>query len=163
MSRDCNSFHGVVAPLGQNDTLTVRRQRGIIFVKTVSRGAEISDCACSPIVGSEKSKTNFHGAPHRGDTMQYEVEWIASVPEDEHGDADIDNAKYVYRRFPTKPLAEAFARKVIVGLPFEVAYIRPVREVSFAEIDNADSDLTDWWQEGHRFFGYVGDAVEVSS
>lgn len=95
----------------------------------------------------------------------YEVEWIASIPEDELGDADIDNALYRYRRFPSRALAESFARKVIVGLPFEVAYIRPMREVSRAEVmmwADGDGAVTDWWHEGGKFFGYVGESVEIS-
>ena len=91
----------------------------------------------------------------------YEVEWIASVPEDEHGDADIDNAEYRRRRFPTMALAEAFAHKVIPGLPWEVAYIRPMRQITKGKLD-ADDEL-DYWIEAGKLFAYTGRAVEVST
>lgn len=92
----------------------------------------------------------------------FEVSWIASIPEDEFGDADIDNAEYRYRRFPSLALAKAFAEKVIIGLPFEVAYIQEVREVSLAEIAHSD-DLGDYWREGGHWFTDVGERVEVAT
>jgi hypothetical protein len=91
----------------------------------------------------------------------YDVEWIAAVPEDEHGDVDIDNAEYRHRRFPSLSLATAFARKVIVGLPWEVAYVRPMRHITKAELD-ADDDL-DYWIEAGKLYAYTGPAVEISS
>jgi len=119
-----------------------------------------------PCVISESEQNRFLdfmvNLNQRG-TMQtlYEVEWIASVPEDEHGDADIDNCEYGRRRFPSMALAQAFAKKVIPGLPWEVAYIRPMCQITKAELD-ADDEL-DYWIEAGKIFTYMGRAVEVSS
>lgn len=62
---DCNSFGGVVPPLGQSDTPRAVRHRAIVGRKVVSRGATIPRVACSPAGGGEKSKTKFPVEPQQ--------------------------------------------------------------------------------------------------
>src|SRR5436189_5873113 len=62
---DCNSFHGVIPPLCQSDTLRPERSDANISRNVVSRDAAISARACAATVGGEKSKTRFHGEPQR--------------------------------------------------------------------------------------------------
>ena len=96
----------------------------------------------------------------------WQVEWIESVPKDECGDAIIDAADYRTRRFPSKPLALAFAAQVIIGKPWEVADLYPVRQVTPAEIrasyESEDGPL-DYWREGRELWARVGDKEEVAS
>lgn len=90
----------------------------------------------------------------------WQVDWIASVPVDDNGDSDMDSAVELFRWFPTKALAEAFAAKVIVGLPFEVAYVRKVQEITLADYRDFEGDV---FQRAGRFYEYVGEVVEVAS
>jgi len=46
-----------------------------------------------------------------GDTG-FEVEWCKEIPKDEHGDADLDQAKMVIKDFPTHELAMKYAKEV---------------------------------------------------
>jgi hypothetical protein len=91
----------------------------------------------------------------------WEVEWISRIPVDEHGDSMMDDAEYEVRRFPTHTLALAFAEKVIVGLPFEVAYIDRVQEITLQEY--RDDDENDVWRFGGKCWMRVGDREEVAT
>lgn len=94
----------------------------------------------------------------------WNVEWIESVPQLKNGDADLDSADERVRRFGTQREAEKFARSIVVGKPFEVAYITPVRQISRAEYVNMTSDAdhgTAWWHEGREYWCQDGERYEI--
>ncbi len=98
--------------------------------------------------------------------MQYEVEWTSEVPLDEYGDRDIDRAVNKYRRFPSKSLAMAFARKISGDSFWGCAYLRALREVSRAEIEPDEDgccDVETFWIERGKLLGYIGQTEEVEA
>ena len=93
----------------------------------------------------------------------YDVEWISDLPElqpEEGEGSDFDRATYSRRRFPTKPLAVAFARKVIETCPIGCAKVVPVCRVSEQQVRD-DDDLVTWRERG-EWWGECGPAEEVS-
>jgi hypothetical protein len=97
-------------------------------------------------------------------TTLWDVEWVASVPKDEYGDAVIDDAQYSVRRFTNRDDAVAFARSLLDSVPFGVADVIPVREVSRAEAremyECGEEDTP--WREGDRWFAPSGSKEEIS-
>jgi hypothetical protein len=90
----------------------------------------------------------------------YEVEWVESVPNDDCGDADLDRAEHRRKFFKTVEEAREFAKKVIVGKPWECASITPFVEISFEQYRDSDGDT--WMRKGH-FYEYTGEPEEISS
>lgn len=93
----------------------------------------------------------------------YDVEWMSDLPDlppDEGDGGDFDRATYSRRRFPTRPLAMAFARKVIAGCPIGSAKVVPVCRVSQYQVMH-DDDLTSWNERG-EWWGECGPEEEVS-
>lgn len=95
--------------------------------------------------------------------IYYDVEWMSELPElspDEGDGGDFDRATYSRRRFPTKPLAMAFARKVIASCPIGCAKVAPVCRVTTERV-RTDDDLV-CWQERGEWWGECGESEEVS-
>jgi hypothetical protein len=89
----------------------------------------------------------------------YEVEWVESVPKDKHGESQLHDAAYGYRRFPSKGLARAFAVKTAQrrDIPFMVASVREYKPISEAQaIDDDES-----WCERGQWYTWLGEAEHV--
>ena len=74
--------------------------------------------------------------PRVGDRA-WEVDWCASIPVDEHGDSDLDNADQRTERFGTRPEADERARAV---LPQDVLGAVTVTAVEFTAYDEDDAE-----------------------
>lgn len=69
---------------------------------------------------------------------KWAVDWTASIPKDENGDSDIDNADERCERYSNREIAIARAKAV---LPLDAFGCVTVTEVAFVPYDDDDAEM----------------------